>query len=87
MRVMAIDPGNVTSGWVVMEGREIVGGASETKNNDMRLLIKEAKDIDAIVCEWIQSYGMVVGKEVFHTCRWVGRFEMCAEPCFLSISK
>jgi hypothetical protein len=39
---------------------------------DLEMLIS---DEDVVVCEWIQFYGVSVGREIFDTCRWVGRFE------------
>jgi hypothetical protein len=35
---------------------------------------------DIIVIERISSYGMAVGRNVFETCEWVGRFTQAALP-------
>jgi hypothetical protein len=79
MRVLAIDPGNKTSGWVLMDGRTFLSGESEQDNTELHRVIESYRDVDLVACEWIQSYGMTVGKEVFHTCRWSGRFQQVAE--------
>ena len=84
MRVLAIDPGNTHSGWVLMDGRTVLKGASEEPNESLRLIVMQhaivpVDSIDLIAIEWIQNFGMTVGKEVFHTCRWVGRFQDAAE--------
>lgn len=40
-----------------------------------RLLEKIRNPDDILAIEWLQSYGMAVGQDVFLTCRCVGRFE------------
>jgi hypothetical protein len=35
-------------------------------------------DADVVVIEQVESYGMAVGREVFETVRWAGRFEEAA---------
>lgn len=49
------------------------------KNEELIKLIVENKDssffrFSEIVIEMIASYGMPVGKEVFDTCVWIGKF-------------
>ncbi|MFR8116876.1 MAG: hypothetical protein ACLVAK_07740 [Clostridia bacterium] len=40
----------------------------------MGIYNQNAYKIDKLVIEMIASYGMPVGKEVFETCVWIGRF-------------
>ena len=79
MKILAIDPGDVESGWCVLDGyKPIVFGknANSTVLDRIRL---DAYGCDAIVIEMVASYGMAVGKNVFDTCVWVGRFMQKAE--------
>ena len=78
MRIMAIDPGNTESGYVIMEGYKPVE-FGKISNDDLIQKIsmmdtdqKRCPEVMAI--EMVASYGMPVGKEVFDTCVWVGRF-------------
>lgn len=77
---IAIDPGNLKSGWLAYESRSD-GLVTPIKFGELAnesLLIQLAISgyfIDDVAIEWIQSYGMAVGKEVFDTCRWVGIFQ------------
>lgn len=90
MRILAIDPGNIESGYVfvVYGGQQGLVIARDTDmfepfakvpNKQMLNIIKACKwDIDCIVIEKIVSYGMSVGAEVFDTCTWIGRFLQAA---------
>lgn len=74
--VIAIDPGTTHSGIVWYENGKVVD-SGVLINDDVRgVLIEEQKGFVAI--EMISSYGMAVGKEVFETCLWIGRFKECA---------
>lgn len=69
--ILAIDPGTLESGWVILEGRKVAdSGVIENK----QLLPLIANWTEALAIEMIASYGMPVGREVFETCVWIGRF-------------
>ena len=74
--ILAIDPGNEQSGWVVYDaGSDRVVAAGIDHNLDLLERARdESDDYDQLVVEMIASYGMPVGKEVFETCVWIGRF-------------
>ncbi len=84
--ILAIDPGNVESGYVVWNDDLSIIKKGKIPNeellvelhvylNDYRLSYdKELKDELHIAIEMIASYGMAVGQSVFETCLWVGRF-------------
>lgn len=71
--ILAIDPGSEKSAWVVTRGLEIL--SKDISNNEHMLKIVKLCEVDDVACEMIASYGMPVGKEVFETVRWIGRFE------------
>jgi hypothetical protein len=72
--LLAIDPGTTESGWVVLEDGKVVS-SGVTPNQDMLLALQFPHAGDACAIEMIASYGMAVGREVFETCCWIGRFE------------
>lgn len=74
--ILAIDPGTTQSGYVVFDGG-LVREAGVISNHAMLGKIEDYKC--PIACEMIASYGMAVGKEVFETCLWVGRFMQHAD--------
>jgi len=81
MRVLAIDPGNVESAYVVWDGAKI-HAFDKVPNEEMRRILKRnagSYEVDTVAIEMIASYGMPVGKEVFETCLAIGRFTEIAE--------
>ena len=77
--ILAIDPGNTQSGYVVVEhdGEEIrrVLKVGKKSNEDMFGVIVTPYDFyDHFAIEMVAGMGMPVGAEVFDTCFWIGRF-------------
>lgn len=72
--IFAIDPGTEISGWVrYQNGKVIASGVTE--NSELLQAIQfEGRVLDLLAIEMIASYGMPVGREVFETCVWIGRF-------------
>lgn len=76
-KVLAIDPGNIESGFVIAEYDENdithVLRVGKVENAEMMQIIAESAGMDFAI-EMIAGMGMTVGKEVFDTCVWIGRF-------------
>ena len=76
--IIGIDPGPTESALVTYgDGPKwnVIGS-----NDYMRQILYEPqlRDRDAVLAiEMIASYGMPVGREVFETCVWIGRFVEC----------
>lgn len=73
-RILAIDPGNTQSGWVLIDGdlRPVEFGKSP--NDALLRRLRLVTEGDRVVIEMVASYGMPVGAEVFDTCVWIGRY-------------
>lgn len=71
--VLAIDPGTRETGWVLLDGMDIVGHGIDDNHVFKAKIIKGFAD--EMVIETVACYGMAVGKDVFETALWAGRFE------------
>lgn len=76
MRILAIDPGTDESGWVILDDQRILA-SGVYPNETMLSMVKVSNygEMDGLAIEMIASYGMAVGREVFETCVWIGRFK------------
>jgi len=74
--ILAIDPGNIDSAYVVLDKNLKPIRFEKINNNELMEKIKnrEFSDCNYLAIEMIASYGMAVGKSVFETCVWIGRF-------------
>ena len=84
-RIIAIDPGNIESAYVLIDVDTYKPVEfDKVKNEDVKVFLKETiakemangNNIDVAI-EMIGHYGsgMPAGKSVFDTCVWIGRFE------------
>lgn len=82
MVVMAIDPGYEQSAWVLYDGQRVITHGIERNESLLARFGGLVGAVDAVVLEQIESFGMAVGREVFETVFWTGRFfEAAREPC------
>ena len=73
MRILAVDPGNTMSAYVIWDGERIID--KDKLNNDAVIRTIEEGNYDLCVIELMACYGMSVGKEVFDTCYFIGRMQ------------
>lgn len=80
--VLAIDPGTDESAWLSYDGM-IPTGFGIVPNEDLLAAIRQGEiEGDELVIEGVASYGKPVGKEVFTTCIWIGRFAEASADCY-----
>ena len=72
MKLLAIDPGTTQSAWCRIEDG-IPTQFGTLPNNVFRGVIRSAKTTECVI-EMVACYGMPVGREVFETAVWIGRF-------------
>ena len=87
--ILAIDPGDIESAYVLVENdlsKVVDKGKISNEELKRKLEIEWSYSscvvppIDYIAMEMIASYGMAVGKTVFDTCVWIGRFyQICLD--------
>ena len=73
-RIIAIDPGPRESAMVEMENNHVICHRYETNQRIVDALGSHTGKTRNLALEMVASYGMPVGKSVFETCVWIGRF-------------
>ena len=86
MILFAIDPGSTESAYCMM-GRDArpIAFAKVPNPDAVAVLRNYARSLTAVVIERVASYGMPVGREVFETCEWIGRFAQVASDLGLPV--
>src|SRR3990167_5377382 len=88
MRILAIDPGTTQSAWVLFDGA--IRGKGIESNRSMLGVIQamiRPTVVDLVAVEFVQCYGMAVGREVYETCWWAGMFGREAENLGFSVKR
>lgn len=81
MKIMAIDPGNEQSAFCVIDTETLKPMQfAKLENDELLRIVRNIRETPAVavVIERVASYGMAVGREVFETCEWTGRFTEAA---------
>jgi len=82
-QILAIDPGTTKSGWCyIIDGEPLDYGWFD--NEKIYTLIKSFTC--QVVIEDVAHYGMPVGRDVFETIRWTGRFDYLAGSLGLAVT-
>jgi hypothetical protein len=72
--ILSIDPGTIQSAYVLWDvPTDSIIDKKIVPNDIMLHIIKENQEAYVFI-EMVASYGMPVGKEVFETVLWIGRF-------------
>ena len=77
MNILAIDPGSSESAYCILDERYTPLEFDKVKNDELlsNLTVMCGNyEITDVAIEMVACYGMAVGKEVFETCVWIGRF-------------
>lgn len=74
--ILAIDPGTTQSGFVFLEDHSVASSGVLPNPEILELL---AAYTGLVAIEMFQSFGMSVGREVFETIRWVGRYQQASQ--------
>jgi hypothetical protein len=85
--ILAIDPSNIETGWVVTKSDSFSLKKPEDfgKDDNTELIentipkLLESGRIDVVAIEMVESFGMAVGKSVFDTCVYIGRIVQLCE--------
>lgn len=74
--ILAIDPGNTESAFVVVDPEtKFPVHFGKVPNEDLLAILADDCGFERAAIEMVASYGMAVGREVFETCVWIGRFQ------------
>jgi len=85
VRILGIDPGTEQSGFVVWDNGVIEADTIPNFELLSRLIDNHFGGVEVCGIEMVASYGMAVGKEVFETVYWIGRYYERARRNFTTV--
>lgn len=74
MSILAIDPGNTESAYVLIDGYVPTGFGKLPNRELLGMLYRQVISADDTAIEMIEARGMSVDAATFDTCVWIGRF-------------
>lgn len=76
MKILAIDPGTLQSAWIITQDSQIIDFGIDSNQDLLKrlLLSMQFHTPEHLYIEMFASYGKPVGKHVFESCVWIGRF-------------
>jgi len=72
--ILAIDPGSTESAYVFLDEKLNPKSFGKIPNEEILEILWAEGGTNRIAIEMVASYGMAVGKDVFETVFWIGRF-------------
>ena len=72
--ILAIDPGDVKTAYVLMDVKTYTPIEKGLIDNEELLKKISNFKFNHLAIEMVASYGMAVGRNIFETCVWIGRF-------------
>ena len=87
--ILAIDPGNIESAYCLIDDDYKPIKFGKIYNQELLELLNGITS-EKVVIEMISSYGMAVGKSIFDTIFWIGRFYEVSDhwsKCYLMYRK
>jgi hypothetical protein len=84
--IMAIDPGPTHSAWLVSDAQDEIRSFARWPNEELIGTLRGelhgglSADVQVVVIEKVEGFGMAVGAEVFETVYWSGRFAEAVHP-------
>ena len=86
--LLAIDPSPIRTGWVLYNtDRKIPMDSGICTAAEFRDTMLHSYVADAVVIETVESFGMAVGKSVFDTVEWIGRFLQVCEDQGIPVTR
>lgn len=74
--ILAIDPGNIKSGWVIYDGKRAVHSGVQVNDGMLQMLGRFTRDEACdLAIEKFEARGMPMGQESIDTMLWTGRFQ------------
>jgi len=83
-KLLAIDPGNMFTGYVILDDNFKPLQFGKVKNDEMLVILERylGSGNTKVVVEMVASYMMNVGRTVFDTCIFIGRLQQLCETAY-----